>query len=137
MQENRFWCPVTPLLVTSIQHPSIVDLDLVFDEIQAHLNYWHNCSRNGPFQNPLYFYSYRRMTLLGIQLLMLVLTVCLLWSPAGFAEKTLYLHSREKLQLSHPYNLSGIPSIRGQLHSKLNVRSARSATAACGKFLIY
>ena len=40
---------------------------------------------------PLYFDSYRRMSSLGILPLMHILTSCLLWSPAGWTIKTLYL----------------------------------------------
>ena len=48
---------------------------------------------------------YRRMMSLGILLLIFVWFASILWSPAGYAVKTLYLLHREKLQLSPPRKL--------------------------------
>ena len=50
-------------------------------------------------------FPYWRMMSFDILPMMLVLTACLLWSPAGYAKKTLYLLLREKLQLSLPQKL--------------------------------
>ena len=62
----------------------------------------------------LYFHSYRRMTSLGILPLMVVLTACLPWSQAGWAEKTLnlvlerssnFLFLRSYLSLMYSFDL--------------------------------
>ena len=91
VQECRYLDLVNHLLVISILLPSIVDpgfstlRNSSAFELLAYLAIGMIC-----FEIPLLLLCpYRRMSSLGTLPLMFFLSVCLLWSPAGYAVKTL------------------------------------------------
>ena len=92
--------------MTSIPTPSIIDSGLVLHKIQAHLNYCLSCYFDIPFQNPLYFHSYLRVTSLDILFLMFIVNCLSSVIPDRLAEKL-------KISLHQKSPVIYIPSVRG------------------------
>ena len=105
VREYRHSASRDSLTSTSLQPPSIVDLGKVLYKIQGHLNYCYTFNMMISYGNLILPCSYCVWCPLVSCFWYLSRLAYLLWSPARYTVKTLYLLSSEKLQLSPPQKL--------------------------------